>query len=169
MNPFLHDPIPVHRDTGTLHLRASMAYFDVPPSGPKDRQFTLTDTNGVQAGTIVLDCEWRQTELVSQGFTLVCLSQTTLTEGTGDPAWDWGSKKYSGAPGQAAINEISMDISAAEGVFDIEVYDPKICWCLYNVLVVEGDWPHTRRVGIGKIHIHAFDKVVKRDQEICLH
>jgi hypothetical protein len=61
-----------------------------------------------------------------------------------------------------------MDISTFKGLFNTEVYDPKICWCFYNGLVVEDGRNFTSRIGIGKIHIHAFDKVANHDQELCL-
>ena len=43
-----------------------------------------------------------------------------------------------------------------------------IFWCLYNVLMVTQGKNGWRRIGIGKIHIYAFDAVVKKGWESVL-
>jgi hypothetical protein len=100
--------------------------------------------------------------------TLIRLSQTTLKEGRDDPAWDSDRAEYCGRPGEPSINVFGMDTSGAEKLFDTSVYDPSICWCLYNVLAVKMQDKKARRIGIGKVHIRAFDKIAKMDQRIEL-
>jgi hypothetical protein len=52
-----------------------------------------------------------------------------------------------------------VDTPWAEEWFDTKVYDSYICRCLYNVLAVKEESDgELRRIGIWKIHIHAFDK-----------
>jgi hypothetical protein len=173
MDPFIHDPIPINRETWTLHFRGSMATFDArvtPQTRRIDRSYSLYDSNGRQAGILMTDAVHTAIySATSPSFTLIRISQTTLTEGTGDPAWDWGQRGYNGTlGGPPANNSGKMNLSAAHGMFDTEFYDSKICWCVYNVMAIEVKGGATKRIGIGKIHIQAFDKVAKDDQEICL-
>jgi hypothetical protein len=155
MEPFIHDPIPIDRETGTLHLQGKVAEFSMQISSRDKGVLFVCDKQGARAGAITMD--EGIPEFVTQECTLIRLSQTTLKEGNDDPAWDLGRAGYFGKPGEPSKNFSSTVISGAEKLFDTKIYNPRICWCMYNVLVVEFDGSKARRIGIGKVHIHAFD------------
>jgi hypothetical protein len=167
MEPFIHDPIPFDRDTGTLHLQANVAEAYVKIANKDKRSLFICNRQGVRAGLIIMDQEIPNTE-TPETRTLIRLSQTTLKEGNDDPAWDSGRAGYFGTPGERSTNFTSAIIAGAEKLFDTAVYDPRICWCLYNVLVVEFDGAKARRIGIGKVHIRAFDSAPNRPRIIEL-
>jgi hypothetical protein len=179
MEPFIHNPIPIDRDRGLLHIRTSTATFNVAPyQGVRSGacQYWLRDSQDRAAGVIALDGSWEAVSGRSrssshfhensnhpdrpslylrgrsrQTVTTAVVSQTTLKEGNTDPAWTPTLSGYYGTPGSPSQND-GIDTRGAEALFDKDVYPANICWCLYNVLVLnEG-----KRIGIGKIHIQAF-------------
>lgn len=119
---------------------------------------------GCQLGKVIMHVRYDSAEK----YELLKISSTTLTDGEKDPAWNSGKAQFSGNPGDPAWNGVDMDTSSASEWFDPEAYDPSVCFCLYNVLVTVVRGSITYRVGIGKIHIHAFDEVAVRDQLVRL-
>jgi hypothetical protein len=173
MEPFIHDPIPINRDTGSLNLCGSVAEHTLSVVASKNRfkdtrYLSVLDSEGVQAGAIILD-ESSSYYGIPTPSILLRISQTTLKEGRDDPAWGMSIAAYSGKPGVLTANSI-INTSGAEELFDVKIYNPNICWCLYNVLMVKADSQgRLSRIGIGKVHIRAFDKVAKENQviELC--
>lgn len=90
-------------------------------------------------------------------FSFVKISQTTLAPGRDDPAWDAETETFAGKPGEEAINP-QPEIDREDEEFDQSVYGRNICWCLYNVLVVRFEGDVARRIAVGQVHIHAFDR-----------
>lgn len=44
-----------------------------------------------------------------------------------------------------------------EDEFDHDVYDSNICWCMYNVLVVNMEADVAYRIAAGRVYYSAFD------------
>jgi hypothetical protein len=111
---------------------------------------------GHRAGIIVMDGEtFEHTNFSPRSFTFIKISQTTLTA-RDDAAWDEETKSFAGRPGKPALNRRDP-LDASEEEFDQKVYDINICWCMYNVLVVEFEGNVARRIAVGRVHIDAFD------------
>ncbi|KAI8930939.1 hypothetical protein NX059_011954 [Plenodomus lindquistii] len=91
----------------------------------------------------------------SSTFFFVKISRTTLSA-TDDPAWDSESRKFAGQPGQPSTNPESL-INPLEPEFDQDEYDPNVCWCMYNVLVVTFEDDVAHRVAAGRVYFTAFD------------
>lgn len=135
--------------------------------------YFVVDEAGDHAGVILIDGNSVR-EFVHQEYRFVCLSQTTYTFGDSDPAWNEDTQTYSGEPGSTAINpqDVEEDDYYDGGPrerrnddwFDSRKYEFNICWALYNVMMINDN---NERLGIGKIHIHAFDKIA-RVEHICL-
>jgi hypothetical protein len=66
-----------------------------------------------------------------------------------------------------AINN-SAKIADWDKIFDLGRHPWYICWCLYNVIVVEWGGNVAYRTGIGKIHIQAFDGACPERKQIVL-
>jgi hypothetical protein len=101
---------------------------------PSRRAYNVYDEGGAQTGRVIMDEIVGDNSLVS--CEVVCLSQTTLTSGDDDPAWS-PKGRLEGSPGSPAINAFRINVSKAEKMFDPEKYPPDVCWCLYDVLVVQ--------------------------------
>jgi hypothetical protein len=120
-------------------------------------ELSILDANGHRAGIFILDGN-TASSLPSGLHTFIKLSQTTLSSGRDDPAWDEATKSFAGKLGENAINHNrQLEFAEDEEIFDPKVYRIDICWCLYNVMLVETKGDVTYRLGIGQIHIHAFD------------
>jgi hypothetical protein len=170
IDPFIHNPIPIDRETGVLHLRTKMAVMNTQLARTSSEAvFDVLDEKKVRAGRIVMDGgvqEARDTGAIR----LMLHSQTTIMQGEDDPAWSHSTRAYSAKPNYEAELLSDAARSIANDIFDIGEYNPKICWCLYNVLVVkkaEGA-SAMRRVGIGKIHVDAFDCVAMPPENLEL-
>jgi hypothetical protein len=111
-----------------------------------------------RAGIVVMDGTTFASTTFSPDslFCFIKVSQTTLAPGRDDPAWDIETKTYAGIPGEPAINP-RPPFDEEEEEFDQEVYDRNICWCLYNVLVVQFEGDVARRIAVGQLHITAFE------------
>jgi hypothetical protein len=90
-----------------------------------------------------------------------------------DPSWDDLSKTFlKEVPNDRqqvnAENSVpkhglaKIKSPAWKGVFDRQKYDPLKFWPLYNVLLVVREGGLAFRVGIGQIHINAFDPIATR-------
>jgi hypothetical protein len=169
MEPMFHDPIPINRETGSLYLFAKLATFNaVASSQLNGRQLELYDANSVQCGRVRMDelQDWT----LGATITVMAVSQTTLKAGDEDPAWSDTTASYSQPPGAKSWT-IDLKVEHTALPFDPAVYDPKTCWCLYNVLVVttlNQGGRAMRRHGIGQIHIKAFDDMATSEELIEL-
>jgi hypothetical protein len=85
----------------------------------------------------------------------VKISRTTLSAAD-DPAWDSETRRFAGQPGKPGINPES-NTCPLEPEFDQDMYDPNICWCMYNVLVVRFEGKVAYRVAVGRVYYTAFD------------
>ncbi|KAK0640535.1 hypothetical protein DIS24_g9276 [Lasiodiplodia hormozganensis] len=137
---------------------------DDPKSSGSNSLRIFHHTTGSQLGKVNMHMRYDPT----QEYEFLKISSTTLAEGEKDPAWRGAKAQFSGIPGSPARNLLNMDTSSASEWFDPAAYDPTVCFCLYNVLVTVTRGEITYRVGIGKIHIHAFDEVAVRDQLVRL-
>jgi hypothetical protein len=97
----------------------------------------------------------------------VKLSQTTLSDKEDDPAYNPVTKRYEGIPGGPSVNPKAKP-NDLRMYFSKEKYDWKVSWCMYNVLWVAWVNGIAYRVGIGKIHIHAFDNASPTQRDILL-
>ena len=154
--------------TGTLHLIAEVATLKITEehstwsstctSDSHDVcNLVIFDSQGHRAGIAVVDGTTAQAiRKRPQGQSFIKLSQTALTSGRDDPSWDPVTESYIGVPGAPAINP-QPNTGQDDELFDLQYYDANICWCLYNVLMVEWQDNVAYRLGIGLVHIHAFD------------
>jgi hypothetical protein len=154
--------------TGTLHLIAEVATLKITEEHSTWSSACTSDSHDVcnlvifdsqdhRAGIAVVDGTTAQVirnRPQSQSF--IKLSQTALTSGRDDPSWDPVTESYIGVPGAPAINP-QPNTGQDDELFDPQYYDANICWCLYNVLMVEWQGNVAYRLGIGLVHIHAFD------------
>lgn len=131
----------------------------------------VVDQQGVQAGVVVMDGATFEANFTNPGntpntFMFVKISRTTFSAAD-DPAWDPTSRKFTGRPGQPSINPEAL-ILPLESEFDQDVYDPNICWCMYNVLVVIFEDNVAHRVAAGRVYYTAFDGANPETKEFYL-
>jgi len=168
---------PVNEKTGRLHLRCEISQLRVDGTHTgrwnqeevciRDEhsqgtcQLWVYDGSGIRCGVVYVSGFF----YVKMGFPVadntvfdfVKLSQQTYSVGRSDPAWDVKEERYRGIPGSAALNP-QDPLGPEDEIFDQTAYDADVCWCLYNVLLVQWEDNVAFRVGIGQVHIHAFDK-----------
>lgn len=169
-------PLPVDPASGMLFMRAEVARMTLSlhHTGRWDQepacfdgdhasatcQLWILDNAGKRAGIAHVSGQWlvgKDTTAARSGPSFLKLSQQTFSLNESDPAWDGETCTYRGAPGSPAINP-QEPLGPEDEVFDQAVYDQNICWCLYNVLLLEWDGGIAYRVGIGYLHIDAFDR-----------
>ena len=179
-DPVDGQPTPVDFQTGQLHLRAKIAKLTVTnkhsgrwcqspkcDEGVHDKcELSVFDSDGLRAGIVTLDGNSFQ-RLTPGLHEFICLSQTTLSHADSDPAWDEETESYAGKPGGSPITPRPL-LNQEDEPFDQGRYDPNICWCLYNVMMIEWQDGVAYRVGIGQVHVHAFDRVSSRSHKILL-
>jgi hypothetical protein len=129
-------------------------------------QLSVFDNDGYRAGIVIVDGITRS-RFKSGLYSFIKLSQTTFASGRDDPAWDEASESFLGVPGDPGLNTYPT-LQPDEELFDPIRYDHNICWCLYNVLMVEWQGQVAYRLGIGQIHIHSFDQASPRRMGIEL-
>ena len=171
MEPFIHNAIPIDRETGFLHLRTRLAEFRVKSYLTDQQRLILCNERGVRVGIIKMDGDTPPLEKDTT-VTVLQLSQTTLKEGDDDPAWNPDNASYSKAPG-SLTDDILPSLAREEHIFDPTVYPPTVCWCLYNVLAITAGERRDQsqvwyRCGIGQVHIDAFDKIADLEEYITL-
>jgi hypothetical protein len=175
---------PLDSATGRLHLSAEVAYFtitgehaDIWSQSPECAQGTHTvcqlamfAADSSRAGTVTVDGDTYERLDFGQRsrFAFVKLSQTTLAVGRDDTAWNAETQRYAGLPGTPAINPQEPFGPEYDDVFDSEKYELNVCWCLYNVLMVEWRDSIAYRVGVGQVHIHAFDGAEPQRMDLML-
>lgn len=180
--PDLFDPqpSPINFQTGNLHLRAEIARLTVKethsgrwsesPSckeGDHDKcELSILDSDGIRAGIVYVDGNTFRKLLPGLHY-FIKLSQTTFSHADSDPAWDENTESYSGKPGGPPINPMPP-LDAEDELFDQTRYDPNICWCLYNVLMIEWQNGMAYRAGVGQVHIYAFDGASPQWEKIVL-
>lgn len=119
------------------------------------------------AGVVVMDgATFEHTSFSKKSFAFVKISQTTLTA-LDDPAWDPETKTFAGQPGKPGINPEPAP-PLAEEEFDQDVYDCNVCWCMYNVLVIDVDGEVARRLAVGRIYYSVFDNASPESRTIRL-
>jgi hypothetical protein len=178
--PVEGQPTPVNFQTGQLHLRAKIAKLTVTAKhsrrwcqSPKcDEGFhdkcelSIFDSDGIRAGIVTLDGNKFQ-KFIPGLHEFISLSQATLSHADSDPAWDEETESYAGKPGGPPISS-RPPLDVEDEPFDQGRYDPNICWCLYNVMMIEWQDGVAYRVGIGQMHIHAFDRASPQSHKILL-
>lgn len=163
------DTKPSPSTPGSLH-RLPFTKTDTYRYDVRKKRLEILDADGALAGAIQPDLS--APEDFSGSYHFIKVSQTTLFTSTPflDPAWDLKSKSLKGSPGAPSINsEMRLShIQHRNPQFDESKYDPEICWCLYNVLMVEFRDGIAYRLGVGCVHIHAFDAALPVRQKILL-
>lgn len=149
-----------HRDTGCL-VGKVLGHLNLSPADESEDE----SGSGLLPGNSPFP---RHHPYTSTSLRFIKISQTTLNEGDKDPAWDDHEAQFSGKPGERATNPGNMDTSSASNWFDTTAYDSPLCWCLYNIPMIQHQGFGWIRVGIGKIHIHAFDEVATQGELIKL-
>ncbi len=127
----------------------------------------VRDAQGHQAGLVYVDAEtYGKLDLLNQrSYTFIKLSQTTLRTDFTEAAWDEQARSFGGVPGTPAVNP-EVDTEGAEEYFDIKYYDPALCFCIYNVVMVEVHEDVSSRIGLGVVHIHAFDNANPQKRKV---
>jgi hypothetical protein len=152
------------------HVAEDDHYFSSPPCIADNHQvchLLITNIQGVRAGCVVVDGNTAGS-LEPGMFSFVKLSRTTITHGDDDSAWDPETEAFVGVPGEPAINP-DFEESRQKVWFDSDVFDSSICWCLYNIMMVK--WREDGvglRLGIGKMHVHAFDAAAGDEKNVNL-
>lgn len=158
MDHLKHASIPISsRCTDNNHVACYLGVFD---------------DYGKQCGYVVVDGKTSQT-LRSGLYDFVRLSQMTLTHTEDDPAWDEDTQAFSREPGKPGDTSKYEWFTASgkperELYFDNTVYNPTIAWCLYNVMMVEWKDGVGYRLGIGSMHITAWENSSPIAQEVVL-
>lgn len=169
IDPCSQSTTPLDTKSGLhLHLLADIAIFKVAERQWSNFYLDILDSEGFVVGHIRTDMGTRGVYAGRQSFLKV--SQTTLSDSPGrDPAWDQKSESFKGIPGAAPCNPEAYDESLYRKCeFDRDRYDWRICWCLYNILMVEWRDGIAYRTGVGTIHIHAFDNASPERRKIIL-
>jgi len=129
-------------------------------------ELLIFDSDGIRAGIVYVDGNAFQ-RLRPGVYDFIKLSQTTLAHADSDPAWDDSSRSYAGQPGGPPLNP-RPPLDDEDELFDQTRYDLNICWCLYNVLMIEWQDGVAYRLGIGQVHIHAFDEASPTWRKVLL-
>jgi hypothetical protein len=169
VDPCSYSTTPLDTKSGLhLHLLADIAIFKVVERERCEFDLDILDSEGFVVGHIRTDMGTRGVCAARQSFLKV--SQTTLSDNPWqDPAWDPQSESFKGKSGAAPCNPRAYDESRfPKCEFDRNWYDWRICWCLYNVLMVEWRDGIAFRMGVGMIHIHAFDNASPEWRKIIL-
>jgi hypothetical protein len=128
---------------------------------------TILDGNRARAGCVVVDGNTIK-NLKPGIFPFVKLSRTTLTHAEDDPSWDSEAQAFAGKPGDPTVNS-DFEKGPNEMWFEGKVFDSSICWCLYNVMMVSWrDDGVGLRLGIGKMHVDAFDAAASNERQVNL-
>ena len=167
---------PFDSSTGHLHFLADVVHLTVTDEKavtdddviPSVYHLAVRDAEGHVAGTIYVDANtYNRLDLCSQKlYTFIKLSQTTLRTDQWDTAWHADTQAYSGVPGEPAVN-IQSEIETPEDLFD-SYFDATLCYCLYNVIMVKVAKEISFRMGLGVIHISAFDNANPEERKITL-
>ncbi|MCJ1247042.1 hypothetical protein MMC30_004253 [Trapelia coarctata] len=164
-------------EPGTGHLRflAQTALFtclQTPPSNPPDHPenepstLSVLDAHGVHAGTV------RTTSPIppsrDQTLEFLALSRTTLTHDFTDPSWDHSTQSFLYPPQECPpLVSRKRVVSGQElEIFDRAVFDMYKLWPLYNVLLIGWKEGVAYRLGSGKVHVDAFDRVARRKEMV---
>jgi len=102
---------------------------------------------------------------------LLALSRTTLSHHGADPSWDASTKTYLCLPQertQPALGEAepSYWLQQSTSYFVHVFSDAYKLWPLYNVLLIKWKDGVAHRLGLGKIHIDAFDPAAETKEII---
>lgn len=147
-------------EVATLKLTGEHTEFwldnEICEGGHEVCHLQVFDQNDVRIGMVVMDGQtFEEMSFPQTSFSFIKVSQTTLTD-QNDPAWNTETKAFSGRPGEPAIN-IDAVYEPFEVEFDQDVHDVNICWCIYNVLVVNFQGETARRLAVGRVYFSAFD------------
>ena len=178
---------PMDPESGTLSFRAEVVYLTVSnerhslgskrisntkPSCKDPRK--VVDERGIQIGIVYED-----KILPDNSPTTTCcfikLSRTTVSTSLlqVDPAFDQETHRLlrpSQIPqlSERPIINTSAKIAMWDKIFDLDHYSWNTAWCLYNVIMVQWHDDVAYRIGIGKIHIQAFDQALPERKSIVL-
>jgi hypothetical protein len=126
----------------------------------------ILDDDGVVAGRIYV-AESMLPTLKEEKHELVCLSRRSESRSTDitDPSH---THIYKNLPERDIVPPITSRDYPEYDVFNSIVYDDKIPWAFYNVMLVRWDCGRAYRVALGKIHITAFLKAETMEKLIRL-
>ncbi|KAF2396335.1 HET-domain-containing protein [Trichodelitschia bisporula] len=130
-----------HVDRRTDPALSVSIYPNTSPCGSTHFAYHLVlESEGKRCGRVVVDGATFG-DLKAGEYDFVELSRTTLAHGEEDTAWDAHLEAYVGEPGAPA--------------------------CLVNVLMVQWEGNVAQRMGVGKVHVHAWERV-KQAREVVL-
>lgn len=165
-------------DPGTGYLRflaetASFLCIHKPDDSAADNPPAATctlfvlDDQGNHAGTILAVSQILGSHS-AQMCEFLALSRTTMAFDSTDPSWDTRTRSFLYPPQERPpLVSRKRVISGQElNVFDRKAFDMYKLWPLYNVLLIEWKEGVAYRLGIGKIHVDAFDSVASRKNVI---
>jgi hypothetical protein len=178
---------PMNPGSGALSFRAEVVYLKVSNErhslGSKRISNTkpsskdplkVVDERGIQIGIVFEDGILPDnTSTTTSCF--IKLSQTTVSTSLlqYDPAFDRETNRIL-RPTQIShrserpIINISARIAMGDKIFDLDHYSGDTGWCLYNVIMVQWRDEVAYRIGMGKIHIQAFDQAQPETKSIVL-
>jgi hypothetical protein len=161
-------------DPGTGHLRflaetASFTCIHKPDPSPADNPpaatctLSVLDDQGNHAGTILAVSQILGS-LCSGKLDFLALSRTTMAFDTTDPSWDTRTQSFLYPPQERPplVSRKRVITGQELNIFDRKAFDMYKLWPLYNVLLIEWKEGVAYRLGIGKIHVDAFDPVASR-------
>jgi len=161
-------------DTGHLRCLAETASFACihkmshsqagdPPAETCTLSLSVLDDQGNRAGTILAASQIRDS-LYTQKLEFLALSRTTMAFNATDPSWDTRTKSFLHPPQERPplVSRKRVVQGQELDIFDRKAFDMYKLWPLYNVLLIEWKEGVAYRLGIGKIHIDAFDPVATR-------
>jgi hypothetical protein len=174
-------------ESGTLSFCAEFAYLKVSnerhPLGPKRISNTepsskdplkLVDDRGIQIGIVFEDGVLPGCASTAS-YCFIKLSRTIISTSLlqFDPAFDPKTNRILRPAkisqlGERPIINPSVRVSAQDKIFDLNHYSADVAWCLYNVIMVQWRDDVAYRIGIGKVHVQAFDQAGPKTKCIVL-
>ncbi|KAH8781246.1 hypothetical protein F5883DRAFT_539708 [Diaporthe sp. PMI_573] len=127
----------------------------------------ILDNQGRRAGTVQVSGNITPS-LRDKSHRFLGLSRSTLYRVDEDPSWDAGTHTFRHWTRQsvADLDTCLVDEEPNSDFFDREEFDPRVWWPAVNVLLLSEPDENgvVERVGIGKIHVTAFDAVSESDE-----
>jgi hypothetical protein len=178
---------PMNPGSGTLSFRGEVVYLTVSNERHSLRSKRISNTKpsskdplkvvderGIQIG-IVFEDGILPDNTSTTTYCFIKLSQTTVSTSLlqYDPAFDRETNRILRPTQISQLSErpiinTSAIIAAKDMIFNLDHYSWNTGWCLYNVIMVQWCDEVAYRIGIGKIHIQAFDRAVPETKYIVL-
>jgi hypothetical protein len=174
---------------GTLRFRAKCGVFSLVKrnlafSSPmtailhNSSSLTILDKDGCAAGAVQVPPAWVDA-MTKTPQEFVALSRTTLTQDADDPSWDETTQSFllekptdrsqvlrEGSAAKRLRDHLNgheepESYAGAWRLFDRQKYSAFKFWPMYNVLLLGRNGGYAYRLGLGQVHVDAFDSVAK--------